>query len=143
MILVKVLSDFSMSPGPRYCKQGPDSGELFYHKILNGKFAEAIEKNQKLVLDLDGTDGYMSSFIDEAIGNLVFDFGPDIVRQYLDVVSNEETVWKDLIKNEIIPEWTKHRERCEQPSKTDKKDHAAWYRFVGGNLVKDVWVHCA
>ena len=31
---IKVLSDFSMSPGPRYCKQGPDSGEEFYHKVL-------------------------------------------------------------------------------------------------------------
>lgn len=40
---IKVLSDFSMSPGPRYCKQGPDSGEEFYHKVLNRRFAEAYK----------------------------------------------------------------------------------------------------
>ena len=37
---ISILSDFNESPGPRYCKQGKASGEEFYHKILNSKFAE-------------------------------------------------------------------------------------------------------
>ena len=32
--VIKVLSDFSISPGPRYCKQGPDSGEEFLSQII-------------------------------------------------------------------------------------------------------------
>lgn len=138
MIQVKVLSDFSMSPGPRYCKQGPDSGELFYHKILNEKFAEAFQSNEFLSIDLDGTNGYMSSFLDEAIGNLVYDFGPDVVRKHLKIISNEEIIWKKLIEKNVIQEWTEHLEKREQPIKT--KDHPAWYKLVNGELKKDVWV---
>jgi len=140
---IKVLSDFSMSPGPRYCKQGPDSGEEFYHKVLNRRFAEAYKNSVQLVLDLDGTDGYMSSFLDEAIGNLVYDFGEDAVKTYLRVVSKEEDVWTKLINNEVIPEWAKHRVNNEEPLKTSKKDHNAWYRLINGELLEDVWVHSA
>lgn len=141
MAIVKVLSDFSESPGPRYCKQGPDSGEQFYHDILNGKFFNAYQKNEILTLDLDGTDGYMSSFIDEAIGNLVYDFSGDIVSRYLQIVSNEEAVWLKLIKKQIIPEWEQHRINNEEPQKTSSQDHPAWIRLVNGNLEKKVWIH--
>lgn len=141
MATVKVLSDFSESPGPRYCKQGPDSGEQFYHDILNGKFSNAFQKNEILTLDLDGTDGYMSSFIDEAIGNLVYDFGAKVVSHYLQVISNEETVWLKLIKSQIIPEWEQHRIRNEEPKKTSPHNHPAWIRLVNGRLEKRVWIH--
>ena len=139
---IKVLTDFSMSPGPRYCKQGPDSGEDFYHKVLNHKFAEAYKKSVTLVLDLDGTDGYMSSFLDEAIGNLVYDFGEHTVKDYLQIISNEETVWLKLINDEVIPEWAKHRKNNEEPLKTSKKDHPAWYRLVNDKLEEHIWLHC-
>ena len=136
---IKVLSDFSMSPGPRYCKQGPDSGEEFYHKVLNRRFAEAYKNSAQLVLDLDGTDGYMSSFLDEAID----DFGEEAVKTYLRVITDYQNACSKPIGNEVIPEWAKHRVNNEEPLKTSKKDHNAWYRLINGELLEDVWVHSA
>lgn len=137
VITIKVLKDFSESPGPRYENQGPDSGEKFYHDLLNGSFAQALNEDCKLVLDLDGTDGYMSSFLDEAIGNLVYDFGADIVKNRLVIVSNEEPVWKDVVENQVIPEWAG---QDKEPLKKSKKDHKEWYRLVKGELKKNIWI---
>lgn len=141
--VIKVLSDFSTSPGPRYCRQGPDSGEEFYHRLLNKNFKEVYLQDKLLVLDLDGTDGYMSSFLDEAIGNLVYDFGGEIVKKRLKIISNEEPVWKKLIEEKVIPEWEQHRVNYEEPLKTSRKDHNAWYRLIDGELLEDVWIHSA
>ena len=125
---ISILSDFNESPGPRYCKQGKASGEEFYHKILNSKFADAIKSKQKLQLNLDGTDGYMSSFWDEAIGNLVFDFSSQKVNEYLEIISKEEPVWKERrIKNDT-------------PKKTSQNDHKAWFRLVNGQLEQKIWI---
>lgn len=137
-ITIKILTDFSESPGPRYENQGPDSGEKFYHDLLNDKFAQACQKNCQLVLDLDGTDGYMSSFLDEAIGNLVFDFGADVVKKHLVIVSNEEPAWKEVIENQVIPEWAN---QDKEPLKKSRKDHKEWYKVVNGELRKQVWIH--
>ena len=49
MAEVKVLTQFSEFPGPRYCKQGSYSGEAFYHKVLNEAFADALEKAQNKI----------------------------------------------------------------------------------------------
>lgn len=137
---ISILSDFNESPGPRYCKQGKASGEEFYHKILNSKFVDAMKNKQKLQLNLDGTDGYMSSFWDEAIGNLVFDFSSKKVNEYLEIISKEEPVWSELIFNSIIPEWEKRREKGEAPKKTLPKDHQPWFRLVNGELENKIWI---
>jgi hypothetical protein len=65
-ILVSVARDYSKTPGPRYETQGPFSGERFRAMIL-GKLRTA----DKVVIDLDGTRGYGSSFIDEVFGGLI------------------------------------------------------------------------
>lgn len=137
---IKILTQFSESPGPRYCRQGRWSGEQFYHDILNQAFAEAYQNGDKLILDLDGTDGYMSSFLDEAIGNLVYDFGMQVVTDNLIVISREEPVWKKVIDNEVIPEWNKYKYGGTTPKKTSKKNHPAWFRLIDGELKKGVWI---
>lgn len=131
------IIDFSQSPGPRYCCQGDDSGELFYHNILNKEFAKAYRADVKLVVILDGTDGYASSFLDEAFGNLVYDFSAKIVKTHIDIVSNDEDVWKEMIENETIPEWEKRRISNLQPRKTEK--HGKWFRIIDGELKEDIW----
>lgn len=137
---IKILTQFSESPGPRYCRQGRWSGEKFYHDILNHAFAEAYQNGDTLTLDLDGTDGYMSSFLDEAIGNLVYDFGMQVVKENLIVISREEPVWKKVIDNEVIPEWNKYKDGGTTPKKTSKKNHPAWFRLIDGELKKGVWI---
>ena len=129
--------EFSQSPGPRYCSQGDDSGEMFYHQELNQKFAEAYQSGNKLRVILDGADGYASSFLDEAFGNLVYDFGENVVRNSLIVVSDDEEVWKTMIFNENIPEWEKRRKNNLSPKMTAA--HDKWFRIINGELKKEVW----
>ena len=74
MLKLKV-SDWTITPGPRYKKLGDFSGEEYRDTILVPKMEGAIESKEKLHIDLDGTLGYASSFLDEAFGGLVFKNG--------------------------------------------------------------------
>ncbi|AYP29020.1 hypothetical protein AS1_40 [Marinobacter phage AS1] len=62
------VKDFTEFPGPRYAKLGPYSGEEFRQKVLEPAIKEA---GTDLEIDLDGTFGYGSSFLEEAFGGLV------------------------------------------------------------------------
>lgn len=112
------ISDFSISPGPRYYEQGDASGEIFYVQVLKKAFEDATTRHAKLVVVLDGVDGYASSFLDEAFGNLVYDFGASKVRDALQLVSEEEPEWKDMIFNETVTNWEKRRKEHKSPKRT-------------------------
>ena len=62
-----IAKSFSLSPGPRYSRQGPYSGEAL-RKLLARKL-KSIQGSIRIVLD--GTRGYGSSFLDEAFGGLI------------------------------------------------------------------------
>lgn len=115
-IFISVL-DYSEYPGLRYVEQGDDSGEDFYYKILKPKFEEVLQRSEqqhtqcKLVIDLDNTAGYASSFLDEAFGNLAYDFGEEKVKSHLEIKSNQEPDWVNVIFSETIPEWQKKKEK--------------------------------
>lgn len=64
--VLSVARNFSPSPGPRFVWQGKWSGEKF-RKLL----VERLEEHGQIIVDLDGTRGYGSSFLDEAFGGLV------------------------------------------------------------------------
>jgi hypothetical protein len=130
--------NYSLDPGPRYVRQGDDSGEDFYHKVLNQEFYEALGNNQILEVSLDGTSGYASSFLDEAFGNLVYDFSLEKVKANVSIISIEEPEWKDMIENESFLEWEQRRKDKREPEKT--VDHASWYRYNGTEFQKKVWV---
>tara|TARA_R100000935_G_C2818782_1_gene158635 strand:- start:86 stop:472 length:387 start_codon:yes stop_codon:yes gene_type:complete len=113
-IIAYNVLDFTEYPGPRYKEQGPDSGEEFYDKILKPYFTKILKDcndNTKYILqiNLDNTAGYASSFLDEAFGNLSYDFGDQSVIDHLDIISTEEPDWIDIIKNQTIPEWNQKR----------------------------------
>lgn len=136
-IVLSILS-YSTSPGPRYCDQGDDSGEDFYHQILNAKFHEAYASDAILVVDLDGPDGYASSFLDEAFGNLVYDFGKDVVKKHLEIKSDEEPEWISMLVNDTFEEWEKRRKDCDAPKIT--KEHEDWYRIDNNSMKKGKWI---
>jgi len=85
---VSVARDFSVTPGPRYIKQGPHSGEKFRNSIL----LKSLKECTRLEVDLDGTAGYGSSFIDEAFGGLVREngFNATDLKRRLTIVSKED-----------------------------------------------------
>jgi hypothetical protein len=133
-----IITEYTEYPGPRYCNQGEHSGEDFYHQKLNSTFYQAISNGNKLTIDLDGTAGYASSFLDEAFGNLVFDFSLDLVKPNLEIISTQEPDWKVMIMNNIINDWEKRRIKDEIPKKTVA--HEEWYKYENGVFIKKKWL---
>jgi hypothetical protein len=62
-----IARDFSPSPAGRYVGDGPFPGQTFREQWLQ----PAVEQNDEVEVILDGTDGYGSSFLEEAFGGLV------------------------------------------------------------------------
>jgi hypothetical protein len=138
--LIIIIADYSNSPGPRYCYQGDDSGEDFYHEILNKQFKTAIESKLELEINLDGPDGYASSFLDEAFGNLIYDFGLENVQKYIKIISTEEPEWIEMLEKETFVQWEQRRNNNSVPKKTI--EHEPWwkYNFTNKSIEKDVWI---
>jgi len=80
----KLAKDFDRNPGIRFRSQGPHSGEEFRAVLV-----DLLKRHRAIVVDLDGTTGIGSSFLDEAFGGLVFAEGmsADEVRSRVKVVS--------------------------------------------------------
>ncbi|RZK22243.1 MAG: DUF4325 domain-containing protein [Flavobacterium sp.] len=99
--LLKVSTAFSPTPGARYYEDGDDSGQEFFDKCLKKAFSDALEIGSILVVDLDDTEGYATSFLDEAFVRLVKEFGKSIVKKHIRIISNEEPDWIEEINNYI------------------------------------------
>ena len=91
------VKDFSEYPGPRKESIGPNSGEKFREKVL----APAIRANpdELIVVNLDGTSGYGSSFLEEAFGGLIRDGIP--FDRVIKIVDNIISVEDDSLISEI------------------------------------------
>ena len=135
---ISIKNDFNYFPGIRHWENSDNSAEEFYHTILNKKFKESLERNEKLVIDLDYVNGYAPSFLDESFGNLVFDFTLDKVYKNIEIISYEEDVWIDYIKNKTFKKWEKRRKENIIPQKT--KDFGPWFRFIDNTFIENVWV---
>ena len=127
------IHDFSLFPGLRHATISDDSGEDFYHTVLNKEFKEAFEQEEKFVVMLDYVDAYTSSFLDEAFGNLIYDFGLKEVSKLISFISEEEPHWIDMIIKKTFPQWEERRKKKEPPIVT--KRHAPWYRLINDNLL--------
>lgn len=112
--------DFTEYPGPRYDNQGPESGEKFYVEKLNSAFMQSFKDDHMLVVNLDGTAGFASSFLDEAFGQLTYDFGSKLLSCFLRIECTDEPEWPRMIKEETVPQWQKRREQGHAPVATMK-----------------------
>lgn len=65
--MIRIADDFSPSPIGRYRTDSETSGEAFRVDLL----VPALRKYDQVTVDMDGTDGYGSSFLEEAFGGLV------------------------------------------------------------------------
>lgn len=84
------IKDYTLTPGGRFIKDGPFSGEDFKNKHLIPMFLEALKDEKLLYIDLDGTYGYPSSFLEESFGGLVREFGTDNVKKIIRLISVED-----------------------------------------------------
>lgn len=90
MLKIKVSIDFSKTPGGRKKSEGAYSGEEFREKILSPKYIEAIEKNQKLEIDLDDCYGFPTSFLEEAFGGLARELKSKNILSNIKIICNDE-----------------------------------------------------
>jgi STAS-like domain of unknown function (DUF4325) len=100
-----IAKSFSLSPGPRYSRQGPDSGEAL-RRLLARKL-NSIQGSIRIILD--GTRGYGSSFLDEAFGGLIRSeqISREEVLSRLEFVSEMDPSYIDEIMesiNKAVPE---------------------------------------
>lgn len=136
MSKIRVL-DFDEYPGLRHCSVSEFSGEEYYHKILNDAFKKAYENKEVLIVELDGTDAYASSFLDEAFGNLVYDFTVANVSRLIKIISNDEPHWIKMLQEKTFKEWETRRKNNEKPIVTEL--HEPWFRLIDGEIKKEVW----
>ncbi|MFK9071710.1 STAS-like domain-containing protein [Proteus sp. NGCRVN-01] len=90
------VADRYPCPGPRYKRLGPSSGEEFREWI-----EKELKKSVPLTIDLDGTEGYGSSFLEESFGGLIRKNYPVELVKSIVLISNEEPELIDEI-NEYI-----------------------------------------
>lgn len=99
MITLSIVKEFSKTPGFRYRTQSPTtSGEQFRDDLLEPKYLEALKNHDKLQVVLDGTDGYLTSFIEEAFGGLQRKHPSNNILDVIEIISNDEKHWVDTIK---------------------------------------------
>jgi hypothetical protein len=95
------VKDFSEFPGPRKESIGPNSGERFREEILYP--AVLAQGDSQIRVNLDGTAGYGSSFLEEAFGGLVRKGIPESKMQEIldNLISDEDPSLIDEIREYV------------------------------------------
>lgn len=91
------VKDFSVAPGSRKKIEGRNSGEEF-REILEPVFKDFVAHQRKLKINLDGTIGYATSWLEEVFGGLARKYGKEKVLEILDFTSEEEPYLIEDIK---------------------------------------------
>lgn len=90
---IRIAKEFSKYPAGRYLKDGPYSGESFRKKFLEPN----IPIHEKIVIELDGTRGYGSSFLEEAFGGLVRKgFSKDDLKKKIEIKATNQSLEAEI-----------------------------------------------
>lgn len=97
------VKNFSVVPGSRELDEGKKahSGEEFRNVFLEPEFKKIINNDSKIIVNLDGTIGYGTSWLEEVFGGLARIYGSQTVLNKLSFISEEEPYLIDDI-NEYI-----------------------------------------
>ena len=104
MTTIKIATDFSDTPGARFRSDGPFSGEEFREDMLMPLFEDDAD-NREILIDLDGAEGYPSSFLEEAFGGLARMVGAKKVK--------ERIAFKTTEFDYLVPKIDEFISRCE------------------------------
>jgi STAS-like domain of unknown function (DUF4325) len=91
------VRDYTRTPGGRTSDDGLWPGVEFLTLHLLPAFERAEAAGTTLLVDLDGTASYASSFLDEAFAGLTRIKGQVAVRQVVRIKSNDEPYLEDDI----------------------------------------------
>lgn len=100
-LVLRIASDYTATPGPRNQAEGDYSGEAFLAEMLEPRFLDARKRGAKLLVDLDGAEGYATSFLEAAFGGLSRRYSFNEVLKVLEFKSEEEPYLVDEIKEYI------------------------------------------
>lgn len=100
-VWVFIAKDFTDTPGPRRREEGDGSGEQFLAECLLPKYETARSRGTNLWIDLDGTEGYATSFLEEAFGGLARRFGSEPVLATLKFKSDDQKYLPEEIRTYI------------------------------------------
>lgn len=93
------IAGWSTTPGSRYKSEGQFSGEE-YREVMKNFFDRHDRPWDNLFVDLDGTCGYSTGFLEEVFGGLIREgYGPKVDK--LSYISTEEPYLVDEIKEYI------------------------------------------
>lgn len=100
-IVLRISTDFSTTPGARYKEEGDFSGEEFREDVLFPKFKEAQNNGTHLIVNLDGTAGLGTSFLEESFGGLIRTNKVNYLEliELMDFVSEENPDYIEEIKD--------------------------------------------
>jgi hypothetical protein len=101
MITLRIAEQFTITPGPRLREEGDFSGQQFREEQLRPMFLDVRSRGGQLLVDLDGTAGYATSFLEETFGGLAREFGSDEVSRLLEFKSEEEPFLIDEVRGYI------------------------------------------
>lgn len=93
-MLIKVATDFSETPAGRLIEDGPYSGQAFREKIL----VPALRDHDEVIVDLDGVEGFGSSFLEESFGGLAREekFSSDELLQKLQFITSDPALEDEI-----------------------------------------------
>lgn len=103
-IKIKIVDKFVSTPGPRYIKEGKWSGEKLRKELIFPYFEQAIKNKKHIFIDLDGTSGYGTSFLEEVFGGLIRinKLKYEDIIKILDLKSDEEPYLIEDIKEYLL-----------------------------------------
>ena len=103
MKMINIAEDFSKFPGPRFIDLGPYSGQKFKDEVLKPAIND---HGDNIVINLDGTMGYGSSFLEESFGGLIRDgIYPRIVFSIIDkIISTDDISLIDEVRGYVTDE---------------------------------------
>lgn len=93
MNIVNIAEEFSVYPGGRYPSDGKFSGEEFRQQFLEPYLAGG----ESVCVELDGTRGYGSSFLEEAFGGLIrCGYDVQTVLDNVCIVTSRPSLFKEV-----------------------------------------------
>ena len=97
MKTIRIAKDYSDTPLGRFPDDGEFNGSRFREEFLR----PALDANDKVAIDIEGVEGYGSSFLEEAFGGLVRKgyFSAADLNRKLEIVYNDKDfkIYRDLI----------------------------------------------
>jgi STAS-like domain of unknown function (DUF4325) len=95
MLKINIAKDFNRFPSGRFKRLGTTSGEGFRELFLE----TPLREGKKIIIELDGTIGYGSSFLEEAFGGLirVLKISPVELKAKIHLVSEDPALIEEIL----------------------------------------------